>query len=65
MTNNLDGIKSEWEKRSSTLGRNVIISTPNGQVKGKAIGIDDDGALLISTKGKVRRLLVGDISYKI
>jgi BirA family transcriptional regulator, biotin operon repressor / biotin---[acetyl-CoA-carboxylase] ligase len=63
LTNKLEGIKSEWEKRSSTLGRNVMVSTPSGQVKGKAVEIDYDGALLISNKGKLQRLLVGDVSY--
>jgi len=64
MANNIKEIKHEWEKRSSTLGKNVTISTPNGQVKGKAIRLDDDGALLISKRGKIQRLLVGDVSYQ-
>jgi BirA family transcriptional regulator, biotin operon repressor / biotin---[acetyl-CoA-carboxylase] ligase len=63
MANSLDEIKSQWEKRSSTLGRNVTVSTPGGQVTGKAVGIDNDGALLISHRGKLQRLLVGDVSY--
>jgi BirA family transcriptional regulator, biotin operon repressor / biotin---[acetyl-CoA-carboxylase] ligase len=62
---NLHGIKSEWEKRSSTIGRKVKISSPNGEIKGKAVGIDNDGALLILSKGKTQRLLVGDISYQV
>ncbi len=64
ITNN-HGIKSEWEKRSSTLGRNVVVSTPSGQVRGKAVGIDNDGALLVSSRGKLQRLLVGDVSYNL
>ncbi len=63
MTGNLDGIKNQWEKRSSTIGRNVTVSTPSGQVRGKAVGIDNDGALIISHRGKMQRLLVGDVSY--
>lgn len=62
---NTYGIKNEWEKRSSTIGRKVKISSPSGETKGKATGIDDDGALLISSKGKTQRLLVGDISYQV
>jgi len=61
MTNNFKEIKTEWEKRSSTLGKTVSVSTPRGQVKGRAIKLDDDGALLISQGGKVHRILVGDI----
>jgi len=44
-------IKNEWMKRSSTIGRNVSIITGEGNVNGKAIKIDSDGALIIS-KGK-------------
>ena len=61
IANNLHGIKKEWEKRSATIGKNVKISTPAGDVIGKAIGMDEDGALLVSSKGKTQRLLVGDI----
>jgi BirA family transcriptional regulator, biotin operon repressor / biotin---[acetyl-CoA-carboxylase] ligase len=65
MMNSLHGIKKEWEKRSSTIGRNVTVATPSGKVKGKAMGIDDDGALVISCGGNIRRLLVGDVFYRI
>ncbi len=61
IANNLHGIKKEWEKRSSTIGKNVKISTTTGMMTGKAVGIDDDGALLVSSKGKIQRLLVGDV----
>jgi BirA family biotin operon repressor/biotin-[acetyl-CoA-carboxylase] ligase len=64
MANNVKEIKNEWEKRSSTLGKNISVSTPSGQVKGRAISLDDDGALLISQRGKMQRLLVGDVSYR-
>ncbi|MDE1828925.1 MAG: biotin--[acetyl-CoA-carboxylase] ligase [Thaumarchaeota archaeon] len=61
IANNLRGIKKEWEKRSDTIGKNVKISTPGGEITGKAVGMDEDGALLVSSKGKMQRLLVGDI----
>ena len=55
-------IKSEWTKRSSTIGRNVSIITSEGNVNGKAIKIDSDGALIISKGKKSERILVGDIT---
>ena len=55
-------IKSEWTKRSSTIGRNVSIITSEGNVNGKAIKIDSDGALIISKGKKAKRILVGDIT---
>src|SRR3989441_10467797 len=63
LSNNLTEIRKEWTERSSTIGRNITVATPNGQVKGKAISIDESGALLVSSKGKIRRLLVGDVYY--
>ncbi len=64
ITDSLVGIKKELEKRSSTVGKKVKISTPNGTITGKAVEIDYDGALLISNKGKTQRLLVGDIYHQ-
>jgi len=55
-------IKSEWTKRSSTIGRNVSIITGEGNVNGKAVKIDSDGALIISKDKKAERILVGDIT---
>ena len=54
-------IKKEWTKRASTLGRNVSVITNDGKVNGKAVRIDDDGALIISKSKKTERILVGDI----
>ncbi len=56
-------IKSEWTKRSSTIGRNVSIITSEGNVNGKAVKIDSDGALIISKGKKAERILVGDITH--
>ena len=55
-------IKNEWIKRSSTIGRNVSIITGEGNVNGKAIKIDNNGALIISKDKKAERILVGDIT---
>jgi len=56
-------IKSEWTKRSSTIGRNVSIITSEGNINGKAVKIDSDGALIISKGKKAEKILVGDITY--
>jgi BirA family biotin operon repressor/biotin-[acetyl-CoA-carboxylase] ligase len=56
-------INSEWTKRSSTIGRNVSIITDEGNVNGKAVKIDSDGALIISKGKKSERILVGDIAH--
>ena len=62
-SNNIKKIVNQWTKRSSTLGRNVSIVTENGRINGKAVKIDNDGALIISKGKNVERILTGDIMY--
>ena len=54
-------IKNEWIKRSSTIGKNISVMTGGENLNGKAIKIDDNGALIISRGKKTERVLVGDI----
>ena len=63
ISNSVGEIRKEWMKRSSTIGKNVTATTTTGLLKGKAVGIDEMGALLLSNKGKIQRLLAGDITY--
>jgi len=55
-------IVKEWSKRSSTIGKNVELVTREGKMKGRALKIDDDGALVISNKKQIR-ILAGDIVH--
>ncbi|MGI0064016.1 MAG: biotin--[acetyl-CoA-carboxylase] ligase [Nitrosopumilaceae archaeon] len=52
----------EWTKMSATIGKKVTVSTSSGKIRGKAIRIDDDGALVISQARETHRVLVGDVS---
>lgn len=56
-------IISEWTKRSSTIGKKVEINTIEGKIKGDAIKIDDDGALIVSKKNKTNKIIAGDIVH--
>ncbi|HJJ23436.1 MAG TPA: biotin--[acetyl-CoA-carboxylase] ligase [Nitrosopumilus sp.] len=56
-------IISEWTKRSSTIGKNVELDTSDGKIKGKAIKIDDDGALVVTNNNKNIRIIAGDIIH--
>jgi len=53
----------EWTKRSSTIGKNVELDTTNGKIKGKAVKIDDDGALIITENSKTHKVIAGDIVH--
>ena len=53
----------EWTKRSSTIGKNISIIDDKKIVTGKAIKIDNDGALIISKNKQTTRILIGDVTY--
>jgi BirA family biotin operon repressor/biotin-[acetyl-CoA-carboxylase] ligase len=63
-TKSIEEIQKEWIRRSSTIGKTIATSTSSGLLEGKAVGIDETGALLLSINGKIQRLLAGDITYK-
>lgn len=56
-------VVSEWTKRSSTIGKQVEIDSISGKVKGKALRIDEDGALVISNKNGNSRIIAGDVVH--
>jgi len=62
-SNHMKKIVNQWTKRSSTIGRNVSIVTGSGSKNGKAVKIDNNGALIISKGKKIEKILAGDIRY--
>lgn len=56
-------IIKEWTRKSSTIGQNVELNTDDGKISGRAIRIDDDGALVVSENNKNKRITSGDITY--
>ncbi len=56
-------IITEWTLRSSTIGKNVELNTVDSKIKGKAMKIDDDGALIVSDNNKNHRVIAGDIIH--
>ena len=50
-----------WTKRASNIGKITTVITSEGKIKGKALKIDNDGALVLAQKGKKQRVLVGDV----
>ena len=58
-------IKLLWESYAISLNKKIIARTLNGTVEGKAIGIDDDGVLLIETNNRViERIYSADIEFQ-
>ena len=50
-----------WTKRASNIGKITTVITSDGKIKGKALKIDNDGALVLAHKGKKHRVIVGDV----
>ena len=53
----------DWTKRSSTIGKEVQIITENEKIRGKAIKIDTDGALVVSEGNRNKRIVAGDVLH--
>jgi BirA family transcriptional regulator, biotin operon repressor / biotin---[acetyl-CoA-carboxylase] ligase len=56
----LDG----WRARAVGLGEPVVAETPAGRVRGRAVDVDADGALLLETATGTVRLLAGDVHLR-
>lgn len=55
-------VKDLWEAMSVTLGRQISFSTPQGRSEGTAIGLDENGGLLLQdASGKIISILSGEI----
>ena len=53
----------EWAARMTTLGHHVQVGSLSEHWEGTAVGVDDDGALLVRAEdGSVRRVLAGDVT---
>jgi BirA family biotin operon repressor/biotin-[acetyl-CoA-carboxylase] ligase len=55
-------IREAWRKLCLTLGEDVAVRTGDEQVVGKAVDIDETGALVIQTADRGnQRVLAGDV----
>lgn len=57
-------VLKEWKKLTSTLGNQIQV-TNGDSIEGRAVDVDQNGALLIEKKdGKVKRVTAGDVSIR-
>ncbi|MDK8179517.1 biotin--[acetyl-CoA-carboxylase] ligase [Paenibacillus sp. UMB4589-SE434] len=57
-------IRTLWEAQSVTIGREVSVATPYGDVTGTAQGLDESGALvLLGQDGQYRKVFSGDVHF--
>lgn len=57
-------IKQLWETYTMTIGKDIIARTVNGQYTGKALGINDEGVLLLETTDGIQKIYSADIEIK-
>lgn len=58
----VEGLLRDARAASATLGTDVVVQSPEGEVRGRAVDLDHDGALLVDTgDGAPRRIIVGDV----
>jgi len=54
-----------WRHYSMIIGKEVIAKMPNCQIEGKAVDIDEDGALLIKTaNGSIQKIIAANCTIK-
>lgn len=55
---------AEWTQHDATLGKPVRVQQGTESVAGVGRGVDDDGALKLEVRGKLQRILSGDVSLR-
>lgn len=64
-TCDMSGLRDDYNKSLVNLGREVLVLDPRGQYKGKALGIDGEGSLLVRREdGNVSAVISGEVSVR-
>jgi BirA family transcriptional regulator, biotin operon repressor / biotin---[acetyl-CoA-carboxylase] ligase len=58
-------LREEWDRFSWINEKKVTVMGPDGEISGRALGLDGDGALLLmDEEGQTRRFIAGDVSLR-
>lgn len=61
-----DEIRRRWEELSLVKGRELEVAFMGEVVRGTAVELDEDGALLVQTSsGTIKRVVAGDVTLKV
>ena len=58
-------ILDEWRQNSITLNQEVTVLGIKENYEGRAVNIDDEGALLVQSEGELKTVLAGDVSVRV
>ena len=57
----LESVMADWKRQTATIGREVTVATTRETLKGKAVDVDENGALILETAdGERRTVIFGD-----
>jgi BirA family biotin operon repressor/biotin-[acetyl-CoA-carboxylase] ligase len=66
LSGSMKPLYDEWNRSCLILGKAVVIESGMERIEGKALRIDDGGALIIEDAGgRERRILTGDVSLRL
>ncbi len=57
-------MRSEWEACSALTGKEVRVTAPEGEVAGRVLGVDDDGALRLAGPQGEMRVVAGEVTLR-
>ncbi|RNB58687.1 biotin--[acetyl-CoA-carboxylase] ligase [Brevibacillus gelatini] len=58
-------VKKEWEAHSYTIGRWVTVQTISQKLEGQAIGLDEEGVLMVKDRlGQIHKVYSADVNYR-
>lgn len=63
-TGDMTSLKTKYESRLANIGKEVLVLDPKGEYSATALGIDKNGALLVNTNGKVKKVISGEVSVR-
>lgn len=65
MKSGFETIRMKWKALSNTIGEKVVVTLPNGQIKGVAVDIDADGALMLAKDdGSLEKIIAGVVKLR-
>jgi len=53
-------VRPFWIDINCTLGKEISVEAPSGHIEGRAVNLDDDGALVVETQKGLQKVTTGD-----